>query len=81
MWAIACCAGSVAHDLPAPHRGDEADRFPHHLVRAGGEALADPARFLAYAMRYATHEDMKVIRAHASDEEFRRFDKKAASGD
>ena len=35
-------------------------------------ALADPARFLAYAMRYATHEDMKAIRAHVSDEEFRR---------
>lgn len=35
------------------------------------KALADPARFLAYAMRYATHEDMKSIRAHVSDEEFR----------
>ncbi len=36
------------------------------------KALADPVRFLAYAMRYATHEDMKAIRAHVSDEDFRR---------
>lgn len=35
------------------------------------KALADPVRFLAYAMRYATHEDMKAIRAHVSDEQFR----------
>ncbi len=36
------------------------------------KALADPARLLAYAMRYATHEDMKIIRAHVSDEDFCR---------
>ncbi|MEQ1619354.1 MAG: hypothetical protein ABL883_13540 [Terricaulis sp.] len=35
------------------------------------KALSDPARFIAYAMRYATHEDMKAIRTHLSDEEFR----------
>jgi len=34
------------------------------------QALADPVRFMAYAMRYATHEDMQVIRRHISDEDF-----------
>jgi len=34
------------------------------------EALADPARFMAYAMAYATHEDMKILRAHVSDSAF-----------
>ena len=35
------------------------------------KALADPIRFLAYAMASATHEDMRVIRRHVSDEDFR----------
>ncbi|HEX3989578.1 MAG TPA: hypothetical protein VHX39_00255 [Acetobacteraceae bacterium] len=35
------------------------------------EALADPIRFMAYAMAYATHEDMKRLRRHVSDEDFR----------
>ncbi len=35
------------------------------------QALADPVRFMAYAMSYATHEDMQVIRRHVSDDEFR----------
>lgn len=34
------------------------------------EALADPVRFLAYAMAGATHQDMQVIRPHVSDHEF-----------
>jgi len=33
-------------------------------------ALEDPARFMAYAMAYATHEDMKVIRQYVSDADF-----------
>jgi hypothetical protein len=33
-------------------------------------ALADPVRFMAYAMTYARHEDMKLIRRHVSDEDF-----------
>ena len=33
-------------------------------------ALADPVRFMAYAMATATHEDMKVLRRHVSDEDF-----------
>ena len=35
------------------------------------EALRDPVRFLAYAAARATHADMRVIRAHVSDDEFR----------
>jgi len=33
-------------------------------------AVADPIRFLAYAMTYATHEDMRAIRSHVTDSEF-----------
>ena len=34
------------------------------------EALADPVRFMAYAMACATHEDMKVIRHYIDDADF-----------
>ena len=34
-------------------------------------ALADPVRFLAYAMRYALHADMKMVRRYVSDDGFR----------
>ncbi|MBF0394813.1 MAG: hypothetical protein HQL38_19225 [Alphaproteobacteria bacterium] len=34
-------------------------------------ALSDPIRFMAYAMAYATHEDMKEIRRHVDDDAFR----------
>lgn len=33
-------------------------------------ALADPIRFMAYAMTYATHRDMSVLRQYVSDEDF-----------
>jgi len=35
------------------------------------EALADPVRFMAYAMAHATHEDMAVLRRYVSDADFR----------
>ena len=35
------------------------------------KALSDPVRFLTYAITYGTHEDMKVVRQHVSDEELR----------
>jgi hypothetical protein len=35
------------------------------------KALAHPARFLAYAMTYARHEDMRVIRRYLSDDDLR----------
>jgi hypothetical protein len=34
------------------------------------EALADPVRFMAYAMARATHAEMKVIRQYVNDAEF-----------
>ena len=33
-------------------------------------ALANPFRFLAYAMARATHEDMRVLRRYLSDADF-----------
>lgn len=35
------------------------------------KALADPVRFMAYAMTYARHEDMRVIRQYVSDDDIR----------
>lgn len=35
------------------------------------QALSDPVRFMAYAMAYATHEDMNAIRRYVTDEDFR----------
>lgn len=35
------------------------------------KALADPVRFMAYAMAYALHQDMRAIRRYVSDEDFR----------
>jgi len=44
------------------------------------EALTDPVRFMAYAMRYATHEDMQIIRRYVSDDGFREALDKAPPG-
>jgi hypothetical protein len=35
------------------------------------EALADPIRFMTYAMTYARHEDMRVIRRYVPDDDIR----------
>jgi hypothetical protein len=44
------------------------------------QALADPVRFMAYAMTYARHEDMRVIREYVSDEDFREALDRAPPG-
>jgi hypothetical protein len=44
------------------------------------EALADPVRFIAYAMARATHEDMKVIRQYVDDADFLEALDKAPPG-
>jgi hypothetical protein len=44
------------------------------------EALADPVRFIAYAMASATHEDMKVIRHYVDDADFLEALDKAPPG-
>ena len=44
------------------------------------EALEDPIRFMAYAMKHAVHDDMKVLRRYVSDEDFREALDKAPPG-
>ncbi len=44
------------------------------------EALEDPIRFIAYAMRHATHDDMRALRRYVSDDEFREALDKAPPG-
>lgn len=36
------------------------------------KALADPVRFVAYAMTYALHRDMRLVRQYVSDDEMRQ---------
>jgi hypothetical protein len=43
-------------------------------------ALANPVRFMAYAMTYARHEDMRVIREYVSDDDFREALDRAPPG-
>ena len=44
------------------------------------EALEDPIRFMAYAMKSATHDDMKALRRYVSDDDFREALDKAPPG-
>ena len=44
------------------------------------QALADPVRFMAYAMARATFEDMRALRRHVSDEDFREALDRAPAG-
>lgn len=44
------------------------------------KALADPVRFMAYAMARATHEEMKIIRQYVSDTDFLEALDKAPPG-
>lgn len=44
------------------------------------EALADPIRFVAYALARATHEDMKVLRACIDDDDIREVLDQAPPG-
>jgi hypothetical protein len=43
-------------------------------------ALADPVRFMAYAMSHALPEDMRAIRRHVSDDDFREALDRAPPG-
>jgi len=47
---------------------------------ASEKALADPVRFMAYAMAYAMHADMKLIRRYVSDDDFREALDRAPPG-
>jgi hypothetical protein len=44
------------------------------------EALSDPVRFMAYAMTYAMHEQMRVLRRYVSDDDFREALDRAPPG-
>lgn len=44
------------------------------------QALVNPIRFMAYAMTYARHEDMQVIRQYVSDDDFREALDRAPPG-
>ena len=44
------------------------------------KALADPIRFMAYAMTYALPEDMRLIRQFVEDDDFREALDRAPSG-
>ncbi len=44
------------------------------------QAVSDPTRFLAYAMTYATYEDMKTIRQHVTDDDMREALRNAPPG-
>lgn len=35
------------------------------------QALADPVRFMAYALTYGVHEDTRILRSYYSDDELR----------
>jgi hypothetical protein len=60
----------------------ETERVARHIIwfETPAEALADPVRFMAYAMSHALHEDMKVIRRYVSDEDFREALDRAPPG-
>jgi hypothetical protein len=44
------------------------------------EALSEPVRFMAYAMTYAMHEQMRVLRRYVSDDDFREALDRAPPG-
>jgi|ERR1035441_6973802 hypothetical protein len=44
------------------------------------QALSDPVRFMAYAMTYAMHEEMRLIRRYVSDDDFREALDRAPPG-
>jgi hypothetical protein len=44
------------------------------------QALAEPIRFMAYAMTYARHEDMRIVRRYVSDDDMREALDRAPPG-
>jgi hypothetical protein len=51
----------------------ETERVAQRVIwfEPAATALADPVRFMAYAMTHAMPDDMKVIRHYVSDDDFR----------
>lgn len=52
---------------------DELTTVAQHVIwfEPPEKALADPIRFVTYAMTYGTHQDMKVVRLYLSDDNLR----------
>jgi hypothetical protein len=44
------------------------------------QALADPVRFVSYAMTYGSHEDMAVLRQYLSEDDLKQVLSKAPPG-
>ncbi|MDR3400965.1 MAG: hypothetical protein P4L99_00585 [Chthoniobacter sp.] len=61
---------------------DETEALARRIVwfEPPAEALAEPIRFLAYVMAYATPEDLAVVRRYVSDADFREALDKAPAG-
>jgi hypothetical protein len=61
---------------------DETEAVARRIVwfEPPAEAVADPVRFVAYAMARATHEDMKIIRRYVDDADFLEALEKAPPG-
>ncbi len=57
---------------PIPRNG-ETEALARRLIwfEDPAEALADPVRFVAYALERGTHEDMSVLRRYVSDDAIR----------
>ena len=53
------------------HAADPGTCTADYLVRAAGARALETIRFMAYAMTYARHEDMREIRRYVSDEDIR----------
>lgn len=60
----------------------ETEKIARRVVwfEAPPEALQDPIRFMAYAMRHATHDEMKALRRYVSDDDLREVLEKAPPG-
>lgn len=61
---------------------DETEAISRRVVwfEPPAEALANPVRFMAYAMASATPDDMKVLRRYVADADFREALDKAPPG-
>ena len=57
---------------PLPHDDDLLRVAPRVMwFEPAEQALADPIRFLAYVMTYATPEEIAVVRRHVDMDDFR----------
>ena len=62
---------SSRDEPPAANARNRRDRATRGLVRTAAKTIADPIRFLAYAMTCGDDADMRIIRRHLTDEELR----------